>query len=103
MKFECSCILLWVVWSEWHKRKTHGYIILVFVGKVWFVASSNFICRGCGTSLITMATTLHSIIDCEPLKDLKVILGYMFGHWCLMPISMLQIMTKILLGWKNLS
>jgi hypothetical protein len=72
MKLECPCILLWVVWSKWHKHKTHGYTILVFVGKVWFGASSNFICKGCGTNLMAMTKTLHFIIDYEPLKILKL-------------------------------
>jgi len=33
-----------------------------------------------GTSLIAMATTLYSIIDCELLNILKVYEGICFGH-----------------------
>jgi hypothetical protein len=33
-----------------------------------------------GTNLCAMATTLHSIVDCEPLKILKVYEGTCFGH-----------------------
>jgi hypothetical protein len=33
-----------------------------------------------GTNLTTMATTLHSIINCEPLKKIGVYEGTNFGH-----------------------
>jgi hypothetical protein len=33
-----------------------------------------------GTNLFAMAVVLHSIIDCEPLKILKVYKGTCFGH-----------------------
>jgi hypothetical protein len=33
-----------------------------------------------GTNLSPMGTTLHSIIDCEPLRILRVYEGTRFGH-----------------------
>ncbi len=33
-----------------------------------------------GTNLVAMAITLHSIIDCEPLKIFRVYEGTCFGH-----------------------
>ncbi len=33
-----------------------------------------------GSNLIVMATTLHLIVDCEPLKLFKVYKGTSFGH-----------------------
>jgi hypothetical protein len=32
------------------------------------------------SKLTTMATTLHSIINCEPLKKISVFEGISFGH-----------------------
>jgi hypothetical protein len=33
-----------------------------------------------GTNLVIMATTLHSIINCEPMKIFRVYEGTCFGH-----------------------
>jgi len=53
-------------------QSIHGCTTLIFVREVgllhWVIAFA----KDEGTNLATMATTLHSIINCEPLKILKV-------------------------------
>jgi hypothetical protein len=52
-----------------------------------------------GINLTIMTTTLHFIIDCEPLKIFKIYKGTCFGHVIsLMYINMLQMITKFMLG-----
>jgi hypothetical protein len=53
-------------------KSIDGCTILVFVKEIWFVALGDCLCKYEGNNLTTMATTLHSIIDCEPLKSLRV-------------------------------
>jgi hypothetical protein len=45
-----------------------------------------------------MITALHSIIDYEGLKILKIYESTFFGMQCLRLINMLQMMTNFLLG-----
>jgi hypothetical protein len=51
-----------------------------------------------GTNLSTMAAILHSIIDCETLKILRVYEGTWFGHVIPRFASMQQMMKKFVLG-----
>jgi hypothetical protein len=47
-----------------------------------------------GNNLMSMATSLHSIIDCHTLKHQWVYEGMCFHHICSKKFSMLQMMKR---------
>ncbi len=47
-----------------------------------------------GNNLMSMATSLHSIIECHTLKHQQVYEGMCFHHMCLKLVSMLQMMKR---------
>ncbi len=89
-----------VVWSEQDNWVVHGYTTLAVVGEVWFVALSTCICKVWNIILIVMAIALHSIIDCEPLKILRVYEGTCFEHVMSEAYRYITNDDKDLLHWK---
>jgi hypothetical protein len=56
-----------------------------------------------GTNLVTMATTLHSIIDCEPMKIFRVYEGTCFGHVMFNACQYATNDDKIFVGLEHMS
>jgi hypothetical protein len=56
-----------------------------------------------GTNLSAMATTLHSIIDCEPLNILRVYEGTCLGHVMSKACQYVTNDEKVFVGLRNVS
>jgi hypothetical protein len=65
-------MLLWAHLKWMKKVGKCKYSIWILVFKIWVDALCDCICEKWGNNLTTMAFTLHSIINCEPLKPIKV-------------------------------
>jgi hypothetical protein len=69
-----------IVWGEWNDLTVNGCTTTNFVGHIWYIHQVIAFVKYEGTDLYAMATTLHSIIDCEPLKIIRVHESTCFGH-----------------------